>query len=179
MGDDWVDWLIYVHAWVLRAGVTIRIGWDKSRGTDPTKSDWKKVVNTDMQQAKQPKIFFLVYKTHHIITLSLQSWHFEISRFKSYITFLVVTCPCLIVPSFAQLSVQRFINRTWNMWGWRIKGGYLLRHAPRASGSDSGGLDHMLSTGFMSPWNLCVHILAFLSYMQQHALVESHYYPSL
>ena len=59
VGDDWVDWLIYVHGWVLQAGVTIGIGWDKSRGTDPTKSDWKKVGNIDMQQVEQPKkIFF-------------------------------------------------------------------------------------------------------------------------
>ena len=57
--------------------------------------------------------------------------------------------------------------------------GHLLGHAPRASSSDSRGLDHMLSTAFVSPWNLCVHILALLSYMQQHALVESHYYPSV
>lgn len=122
VGDDWVDWLIYVHRWVLQAGVTIGIGWDKSRGTDPTKSDWKKVGNIDMQQAEQPKKFFLIYKPHHIITFSLQSGHFEISRFKSYITLLVITCPRLSVPSFSQLSVQMFINRTWNMWGWRIKG---------------------------------------------------------
>lgn len=57
--------------------------------------------------------------------------------------------------------------------------GHLLGHAPRASGSDCGGLDHMLSAAFVSPWNLCAHILALLSYMQQHALVESHYYPSV
>lgn len=55
VGDDWVDWLIYVHHWVLQAGVTIGIGWDKSRGTDPSKSEWKKVGNIDMQQAEQPK----------------------------------------------------------------------------------------------------------------------------
>lgn len=123
VGDDWVNWLIYVHDWVLQAGVTVGIGWDKSRGTDPTKSDWKKSWKHWYAASRAAKKnFFLIHKTHHIITFSLQSWHFEISRFKSYITLLVIACPRLSVPSFAQLSVQRFINRTWNLWGWRIKG---------------------------------------------------------